>query len=144
MALAVSVGSLRYYFESHLPTYNNRSMQATIFDDVLFRLVTLPPQTYVFIVTDGVVWREDITDMLHYAGRDDLVVRVVDPDLTPSDMFGLMQPIGRYAFFLEPTDTQTVERLNAWYDSRGVGRAYLSPYDSLPIQRQFRLYYVSH
>lgn len=134
----VAAGQTAYYFRQHLPAYNAQFSAAAVVDDMLFRMVTLPPGTHVYIIGEAVVRYDDVTAYAQYKARSDLSFSILYPsEVTPNYVNELL-PAGRLAFFIEAAHPQTAAILGQTYS---LGRAYLSPYD-LPPGDQYLLYFI--
>lgn len=130
-----------YYFGMHLPRYNTQNREAAIFDDLLFRLVTLPAGTNVYIISDGSLWVPDITTMLYFHQRGTAyTIRVMTPDEVDSRFLEDLPARGQFAFFIHSTDSQVEAQISQRFD---LSHLFYSPYDRLPEDQQFLLYFVS-
>lgn len=137
-SVIVAAGQTAYYFRQHLPAYNTQFSAAAVVDDMLFRMVTLPPGTHVYIIGEAVVRYDDVTAYARYKGRRDLSLTILHPSEVTPDYVSELLPAGRLAFFIEAAHPQTAAILGQAYT---LGRAYLSPYD-LPPGDQYLLYFV--
>lgn len=130
-----------YYFGMHLPHYNAQNQDAASFDDVLFRLVTLPTGTRVYIISDESLWVEDITTMLDFRGRrEDFSLRVMTPDEIDAAFINDLPARGQFAFFVNTADQTVPERLSQRFELMHI---FYSPYHNLPEDHQYALYFVS-
>lgn len=136
------VGQIYYYFEEHLPKFNQqfRGEYARVLDshDVLFRAAELPAGTQVVLIGDPVMPEFDADQLLRFL-VDDMDITTMTPDgLT--DAYLQMMPVNfDYAFFVDMQDEDTLERLYALFpDMQGP---FYSDYAPLPRDRQFAMFW---
>jgi len=137
-----------YFFTVHLPNYYFqyfyhevdpfRNVRIKDFDDMLFRLNTLPDNTQVYVISAGSGDINHFTTYITYIGRaHTLAINHVFPhEVNEAWLFSLRYHPQNYAFFLEPEDGQT---FNLLHDSFQLTEGQFSPFE-IPHERQFVLY----
>ena len=132
-ALAIAAGQVAYYFGPHLDVYRVQVGPLLRHYDAAFRALDLPPGTLAyFTYADGL--QAALTYHLFEYTRSDVIYRPVEPDdLPPADA-----PAGApLAFFLDLSDTATLDRLRARCALDGP---FFSPYPGVPPAEQYALY----
>lgn len=145
LALGTAGHQIAYYFGEHIPTYYtryfsrefDRNIPVKDFDDALFRIVELPPNTDAHILSPGVWGAAGYAAFLRYYGRlDDLSLDAVYRDAVNDDYLRGLNRTRNHAFFIEPNDGRTYARLERFFRLEG-------PFFSTrptPPDRQFALY----
>jgi 4-amino-4-deoxy-L-arabinose transferase-like glycosyltransferase len=134
--------SPRYY---QLQFYNERERDYPVkdFDDALFRVVSLPEGSDAYIISPQIWGGSGFNPFIRYFGRWDnrsLQLRTLKPEeLTPAYLQATL-PVRTRAFFVEPNDVITIQRLREYFPTLD-GPIY-SPYP-VPIEKQFVLYRVA-
>jgi hypothetical protein len=140
IACAAALWQTGYYFGTHLERFNAASVESQTFDDVMFRIATLPQDTFVHVVGEAIILRYNTDTYLRYRGRfEDITLNIVRDDAISAAYLANLSPGRPHAFFVAPDDTRTVRLLES---ELGIERAFLSPYDAVPEARQYRLYYT--
>lgn len=145
LALGAAGHQIVYYFGEHIPTYYtryfsrefDRNIPVKDFDDALFRIVELPPNTDAHILSPGIWGAAGYAAFLRYYSRlDDLRLDAVYRDAVTDDYLRGLNRTRNHAFFIEPNDGRTYARLERFFRLEG-------PFFSTrptPPDRQFALY----
>lgn len=145
LALGAAGHQIMYYFGEHIPNYYtryfsrefDRNIPLKDFDDALFRIVELPPNTDAHILSPGIWGAAGYAAFLRYYGRlDDLSLDAVYRDAVTDDYLRGLNRTRNHAFFIEPNDGRTYARLERFFRLEG-------PFFSTrptPPDRQFALY----
>ena len=132
-ALVITAGQVAYYFGPHLDVYRVQVGPLLRHYDVAFRALDLPPGTQVFFTyADGL--QSSMTYHLMEYTHAQMTYRPVEPDDLPPDD---VPPGAPLAFFLDQSDTATLDRLRARYTLDGP---FFSPYPGVPRAEQYALY----
>ena len=138
LAAALALWQAFYYFGPHLDVYNRQLRLYRDGQDAIYRSLDFPQGTGVHVIGVVVLYDFDVAQMLHYFGRDDLLVDIRTQPPTPEQIASL--PRDRdHAFYVEPEDTRTVELLRQTFD---LEPPQYSPFN-VPADRQLVLYYAS-
>lgn len=133
---------LHYYFVEHLPTFNHQFRggihRMLDMNDVLFRAVDLPPNTRAHAIADPIMIDSDADQLLRFLSDTARITTLKPDDVT--DVYLQMQSVtNNHAFFIDPDDSATLARIFRFYPD--VEGPFYSPYDDIPRDRQFVLYY---
>ncbi len=142
LAILLAVIQVNYYFNEHLPLYNQQfrnNWPHPDGQDAALRSIDFPPGTQVHVISDIPPDMFFTNGMLHF------FIDNIDLDTLPSNLFTptylskLPKNID-HAFFIEAKDFRIEAMLNTYYYLMPPQQ---SPYN-LPIERQFRLYYAPY
>jgi len=127
-----------YYFGVMLPDYNLMIRTKMDDQDAGHRAQSLSPTTLVYILPTDDQFHVDVEIMQNYE-RHTVPVTVIE--VSEFDFTTLDPKSSRpYAFFVVPSDTDTLETLQQIFGDRLTGPQW-SPYN-VPLSRQFALYQV--
>lgn len=139
LAIGLAVVQVWYYFGPHLDAYQVQSRPRRDVQDAALRSVDFPPGTRIHVISDPVEDGGYGNEMLAFFA-DGLVMGSLSPDDVNRDfIYGLKTGVD-HAFFLEPGDFETLNRLRAHLQLEGP---FLSDYP-MPPRTQFILYYAPY
>jgi hypothetical protein len=139
LAGIITVGQGAFYFGPFLDLFN-REVRANVaydVDDAMLRAQYFPPGTQVYIVADHVLPESDAQRLLNFLA-DHLTVLEFAPDEFATVPLPDLPRSADYAFFVAPTDRQTLGRLVAAFGPHDVQP---SPAEPLP-GKGLALFYV--
>jgi 4-amino-4-deoxy-L-arabinose transferase-like glycosyltransferase len=138
---ALIIGSLayqgRYYFADHLREREENLAYIDLFD-VLYRAKDLPPDTEVVIIHPQVFFSYNIVAFQTFYAMPQTVI-TASPEAYNHETLRTLQPTIPYAFFLDPNDQVTLDRLR-YYFNLAEGPTW-SHYP-VPRDKQLVLYYA--
>jgi 4-amino-4-deoxy-L-arabinose transferase-like glycosyltransferase len=143
VGIGLALGQVDYYFNHHLPLYNDHFRAASGTPDGYdssLRSAQFPTGTYIHIISYALVNQIESVGLLGLM-RDDLYLETLRPgEVTKKYIDGLRCRVD-HAFFLERNDFDTLRKLRKHFFLRAAAS---SPYDDiLPAQRLI-LYYAPY
>jgi hypothetical protein len=141
LALAgiIAVGQGLFYFGPFLDLFN-REVRANVaydVDDAMLRAQHFPPGTQVYIVADHVLPETDAQRLLNFLA-DHLTVLEIPPDQFATVPLANLPRTVDYAFFVAPSDGQTIGQLVAAFGPHDV-----QPSTTEPLREKgLALFYV--
>jgi hypothetical protein len=132
--LLLAAVQVHYYFNLHLPYYNEQIRPYADYIDAAYRMRELPAGTRVYMVSDDDIWFSQI-DMLHQFWQVEYVVEIILPDDFTPAYAAALDPAVPSAFFILPDDTTTLSRIRAVFPDVTLE---ISPYN-VPRERQYYL-----
>jgi hypothetical protein len=134
----IAIAQSTYYFNVHVPLYNDQSRVHEDSQDAAFRSANFPRGTQVHIVADPVAYHSYARAVMWYL-RDDVPIDTISPlELTPEYMTSLTRGVD-HAFYLLPEDSASLLMVRRYFNVTGPQR---SP-NRLPPNREFWLFYAS-
>jgi hypothetical protein len=135
----MAVEQLHYYFETHLPIYNEQILQYYDYagEDALFRSADFPPGTVVHIVSDSAIDFGYGRDILRFLNPHASLVIESPAALDEYEIARIPRAVDN-AFFVQINDIETIELLHSYFELDGP---YLSPND-IPLLKQLLLFYA--
>ncbi len=139
LVIALALTQAGYYFEVHLPLYEQQRASWPHRDaqDAVLRSLDFPAGTAIHIISAVPPDPNFLAGVLRFM-RDDLTVDTVASDEFTADTIAGLQTGIDHAFFIEPDDTATLRLLRNYFT---LSPPQASPYD-LPADYQFVLYYA--
>ncbi|NDJ76358.1 MAG: glycosyltransferase family 39 protein [Chloroflexi bacterium] len=137
---AVAALQVSYYFGPHATALNNQLRAVKPYrdgEDALLRAADFPPGTAIHLISVEVFSESYAQGMLHFLNADLTVDTLAPSDLTLTYLWELDRTHD-HAFFLEPGDTESVERLSIYF---ALEPPAYTTYD-IALDRQFVLYYA--
>jgi 4-amino-4-deoxy-L-arabinose transferase-like glycosyltransferase len=142
VVLALAVVQVHYYFNTHLPIFNEQHRAQKLHrdgQDVVYRSVHYPPGSQVYIISPTPpddIYTVGIMEFM----TDDVVMHIVTPDVITRDYLKTLQRGVNYAFFVEPGEDGVIQLLKAYF--------YLLPPQNSPFEiydyQQFQVYYAPY
>jgi hypothetical protein len=134
----IAIAQVNYYFNEHVPLYNDQARLYEDSQDAAFRSANFPVGTQVHIVADPVAYHSYARAVMWFL-RDDVAMDTISPlELTDEYMLNLSRGVDQ-AFYLLPNDQASLLIVRRYFNVSGPLR---SPYQ-LPPNREFFLYYAS-
>lgn len=140
----IAVAQVAYYYGPHLALLNVQARESKPYRDALdaaLRAVEqLPENTEIVIVSSPIADANVPKAFLGFMLKNpfSMTLRTFDPgELTP-DFFDSLSPDKNVAFFIEPDDPATLERIQARYQ---LLPPQASPYN-IPVGKEFTLYFA--
>ncbi len=131
----LAIAQVYYYFGIHVKGYNQRFAEVQGFDDVLWRLGTLPPSSHAHLVFIHTPHLEDynVTSLLAFHQRQhDIQYSFVAPDELTIAYLQDITPHNHHAFFVRTTDTTILRLMEV------CCRQYGPVYSTRPIKREYQ------
>jgi len=135
----LAIAQANYYFNDHLPTYNDQRRQFPDYQDALFRVAVLPAGSEACFVTPTPLDRNSIDNIMDFIAPE-VEICYLEPDSLVPGYFDSFQ--GRsemIAFLVEPDDEASMQVIERYFADNILGPL-LSPYDTVPLHTQYRMY----
>ncbi|QPC83886.1 glycosyltransferase family 39 protein [Phototrophicus methaneseepsis] len=146
-AFIVTIMHIGYYFGIHIPNfyedqYGYKTQQGIIYrddiEDALWRVLGLPPETHVHIVSGNKPWDFNIEAVRTYFYREDLTIETIDPQSFEAKLME-MSPFDHHAFFLSKEDDISYQLMTMYFLVQD--RVYKSPFN-IPEEATMDLYFA--
>jgi len=138
LALMIGVGQVIYYFGPHLEVFNQQIRYYRDYVDAYHRATAYPPDTAVIFISDDHVHEPYIDILKDLWERDMPVMHYYYLDFTYRVLRDLSHHVN-YVFFVQRDDAMTPALLRLEFHLEGP---YFSPYDDVPADKQYALYYA--
>jgi hypothetical protein len=141
LVVGMSAAQVDYYYNHHLPTYNQQFRDNWGHRDALdavLRSVDFPPGTQLHIISPAKIPDLDFTRGFMNFMVDGLRVITLSSNEFTLKYISLQKMVRDHAFYIDPTDRATIALIHEHFD---VLPGSMSPFD-LPRYYQFMLYYA--
>jgi hypothetical protein len=137
LALVFSLAQITYYFNEHLPIFQNQFQQDKNIEDVYFRLPVVQPGSQVHIIYNAAIWKSNLDTVKRFWNLNLTIDARYPQEITPSYLASLPTTVN-HVFFLDPQNEILLRRIQRYF--------YLlpprfSPFD-VPLDRQLALYFA--
>ena len=149
LGLTLALVQAVYYFGIHQPNfymdqfyhdYDTNGLRTVDVEDAMMRAVTLPTNTQAHIVSRNLIWEINMNTLVSFYRREgEVSIRHVFPDDFDDSYLRSLSPFHNHAFFLEPQDGESFQRLVALVP---LEREVQFSDSLIPAERQFLLYYT--
>jgi len=137
-ALGLAVYQADYYFNTHLPLFNDQFRTRLVRDshDVLFRAADMPTDTIVYMIGEQRMSGRDAAEYLRFLNRG-MTITTLLPDEFTAETAAQLSRDTTMAFFIDPTDIDILLRLQAFFPD--LDGPHYSDFD-IPRNQQYALY----
>jgi hypothetical protein len=142
VAIGLALIQVNYYFNEHLPVYNQQfrdNWPHPDGQDAVLRSLDFPPGTQIHIISEIPPDLYFTRGVLAFMTYDLELDTVATKDFTTKYIANLPRGVD-HAFYIEPKDRRTLERLQQYFYLMPPEQ---SPHD-VPLDKQFRLYYAPY
>jgi hypothetical protein len=141
LAGGIAVGQAVYYFDIHLDHFTTEVRQQIDHDveDALLRSADFTPGTEIWLIGSGRMMSQTDAQRIANFFADGLIVHTAFPSDLTAATFAALPRDRHMAFFFAPYDLRTLEELEIVFGPRDLQ---YTPYDDLPPDKAFVLFYV--
>lgn len=140
VVISLAFSQVHYYFNEHLPLYNQELRSTLDAQDAIFRLEDFPYGTVVCFVSNIIRDEALLGEIRDYVAPQVKLCHLTAEEATPERIADLPEAPVK-VFFVEPDDDAVINFLRERLPTSLEGPLF-SPYETVPLDRQYALYYT--
>ncbi len=140
VAVGLALSQVHYYFNYHLPIYNHQLRPTLDAQDAIFRLVDFPHGTVVCFISNIVRDKDLLAEIRDFVAPQVKLCDLTAEEATIERLDSLPYSDVR-VFLVQRDDAAVINFLTEYVDVPLQGPLF-SPYETVPFEKQYALYYT--